>query len=181
MDSIDDRKHQILKDQKTARGEFQFYENIYLQLDSNAKEYLKRQSMKYKKVLLNIQTTILPAVRKICPTCSIQCCKLFTPEPPVYIAGSVGGFGCVDYLLVRCDTNFPDPCYENAEKNLCPFFKNGCTLPIDCRSYLCIQYFCDDLKSEVDMGAISKYLEEAISILTRFSMKECLFSDLESS
>lgn len=163
-----------MKDFKQARKEFNFYEKFYQGLSDNAKKYLKDESIKYKKVLSNIQEIILPSVRQICPTCSIQCCKLHTPELSIYIAGTVGGFRCVDYLLVRCDTDFSGPCYENAEKNLCPFFKDGCNLPSDCRSYSCIRYFCDDLKNEVDMEYISKCLEEAASILTNFSLRDCL-------
>jgi hypothetical protein len=168
------RKDQIMKDFETAWKEFEFYEKLYLSLNDNAKEYLKSLSEEYKKVILDIQEVILPSVRKICPTCSIQCCKLYTPEPSIYIARSVGGFECVDYLLVRCDTVLPEPYYEHAEKNLCIFWKDGCILPADCRSYLCIQYFCDELKNEVDMQLISKYLEKAESILTSFSLREIL-------
>jgi len=60
------------------------------------------------------------------------------------------------------------------EKNVCPFYVNGCTLPVDCRSYLCIQYFCDKIKKELDMQLISKYLEKAKFVLNHFSVQECM-------
>ncbi len=101
MSMDNNRKDQIIKDFETAWEEFKFYEKLYLSLNGNAKEYLKCLSKEYKKVILNIQEVILPSVRKICPTCSIQCCKLYTPEPSIYIARSVGGFECVDYLFSK--------------------------------------------------------------------------------
>ena len=174
MDNVENLKRQIMKDFETAKQEFQFYEKLYLGIHDNAKEYLKNQSMKYKRVLSNIQELIQPSIQELCPTCSIQCCKLYTPELSIYIAGSVGGFDCVDYLLVRCLTDLPDACYENAKNNVCPFFNDGCTLPVDCRSYLCIRYFCNDLKKKIDMEPISNYLEEAKSILTDFSFREII-------
>jgi hypothetical protein len=169
--SIQDR---IILDFKEAKQKFELYERFYIGLSVNAKQYLKQRSIEYKNILLDIQEIILPTVKKKCPLCKIQCCKLYTPEPSIYIARSVGGFECVDYLLVRCDTILPEPYYEHAEKNLCTFWKDGCILPADCRSYLCIQYFCDELKNEVDMQLISKYLEKAESILTNFSLREIL-------
>jgi len=106
-----------MSDFKKAQKEFALYEKFYLGLSENAKKYLRHQSKIYKTLLLDIQEIITPSVKSNCPICKIQCCKLYTPELSIYVAGSVGGFNCVDYLLIRCDTILPDPCYENAEEN----------------------------------------------------------------
>ena len=174
MNKIEGLKDKIVSDFKKAQKEFELYEKFYLGLSEKARTYLRCQSKKYKKTLLAIQEVILPSVKRNCPTCKIQCCKLYTPEPSIYIAGSMGGFNCVDYLLIRCDTILPNACYENAEKNLCPFWRDGCILPLACRSYLCIQYFCDKLKEELDMKLISKYLEKARYVIDNFSIQECM-------
>ncbi|MBW2172715.1 MAG: hypothetical protein JRF69_12235 [Deltaproteobacteria bacterium] len=171
MDNIAERKDQIMSDIERALKIIKFYENFYVGLNGNAKKYLKCQSAKYKEALLNIQEVILPSIKETCPTCVEGCCKLYEAKRSIYMAGAVGGFGCVDYLLVRCDTQLPDLCCENAENNLCLFFDSGCTLPADCRSYECIRYFCDQLNNKIDMQLISKYLEEAESILTDFSIR----------
>ena len=55
-----------------------------------------------------------------------------------------------------------------------PFWKDGCILPIDCRSYLCIQYFCDGMKEKLDMVLVNKYLEKVESVIDNFSIKECM-------
>jgi len=174
MNKIEGLTEKIMWDFKRAQREFELYERFYVGLSENAKKYLTYQSKRYKELLLNIQEIILPSVKGNCPTCNIVCCKLYTPELSIYIAGSVGGFDCVDYLLIRCDTILPDPYYENAEKNLCPFWTDGCILPVDCRSYFCIQYFCDKLKKELDMQLISKYLEKVRFVLNNFSVRECM-------
>jgi len=163
-----------MSDFKKAQKKFELYEKFYLGLSENGKKYLRHQSKIYKTLLLDIQEIIVPSVKRNCPICEIQCCKLYTPELSIYVAGTVGGFDCVDYLLIRCDTILPDPCYENAEENLCPFWADGCILPLDCRSYLCTQYFCDKLKEELDMQLISKYLEKVEFILNNFSIQECM-------
>ncbi len=90
------------------------------------------------------------------------------------MTGTVGGFNCVDYLLTRCDIVLPVPNYENTAKNLCPFFTDGCIVAANGRSYLCIQYFCDDLKKEIDMQAASKYLRKLRFVIDNFSIAECM-------
>lgn len=174
MENINQQKDKILSDVKTALNLFKFYDTFYQSLNGNAKSYLQSQSKKYKKILSDIQEIILPHVNKICPKCDIQCCKIYNPKSNSYIYKRVGFFECVDYLLVKCDTDLPEPLYANVEKNLCLFFKNGCILPVDCRSWTCIEYFCDNLKNEINMAPISKYLEDAESILKDFSLRECL-------
>lgn len=157
-----------------AKQVFELYETFYLGMSPTAKKYLKQQSAKYKELLLDIQEIILPYVKKVCPKCKIQCCKLHTPELSINISDSVGCFGCVDYLLIRCDSDLPIPKYENAEKNLCPFFSKGCILPADCRSYLCIRYFCDELEKEIDMEKVSRHLQKLKSLIDNFSIEKCM-------
>ncbi|MBW2334287.1 MAG: hypothetical protein JRF06_04200 [Deltaproteobacteria bacterium] len=174
MSEIDNPKDRIASDFTKALKEFELYEKFYLALSDNGIKYLKSHSRKYKQILSNIQKIILPSVKRNCSTCNPHCCHLSSPELSIYIAGSVGGFYVVDYLLIRCNTILPEPYYDNAEKNLCPFWKDGCILPVDCRSYLCIQYFCDKLKEELDMVLVSKYLEKAALVLNNFSIGECM-------
>lgn len=161
-------------DFKAAQERFELYEKFYLSLSDKAKEYLRKESKKYKGFLREIQELILPSVKELCPICEIQCCKLYTPELSIYIADTVGGFNLDDYLLIRCDRKLPDPCYENAEKNLCPFWGVGCILPIDCRSFLCIQFFCDKLKKELEMKPVLKLLDKTRAILNNFSIGNCM-------
>ena len=163
-----------VSDFKAARQRFELYEKLYLSLSDSARQYLKNESIRYKKSLIEIQYLILPSVSKICSACDKQCCRLYTPELSIYIAGTIGGFGIADYLMIRCDQILPDPCYENAEKNLCPFWDEGCILPVDCRSFLCIQFFCDKLKNTLNMEAVTESLEKIRSILDSFSIAKCM-------
>jgi hypothetical protein len=165
---------QITLDLKEAREKYEIYGKFYVSLSQKAKGYLESKSQKYKKCLTDIQRLILPAVKKVCPTCEPHCCRLSTPERSIYIGGSVGGFDLIDYLLIQCNNRLPDPDFEKAERNLCPFWEHGCILPIDCRSYLCIQYFCDELKQELDMKLVSEHLEKIESILDSFSIGRCM-------
>jgi len=167
-------KERAVSDFKAARERYELYERFYQSLSDKARIYLRNESKKYKKFLRDIQELILPIVKEHCPVCDIQCCKLYTPELSIYIAGTVGGFNLNDYLLIRCDEILPDPCYENAEKNLCPFWDSGCILPVDCRSFLCIQFFCDKLKSSLDMEAVTESLRKIQTILDSFSIAKCM-------
>jgi hypothetical protein len=173
MNKIDSQKDKIIADSQKAQKEFELYEKFYLGLSENAEKYLRYQSREYKKLLLEIQEIILPAVKRNCPTC-IKCCQLHTPELSIHTSEAVGCFGYVDYLLVRCDTVLPDPYYENAEKNLCAFWSDGCILSLDCRSYLCIRYFCDTIKKELDIQVISEHLEKVKFVINNFSIRECM-------
>ena len=164
----------IGQDFRAARQRFELYERFYRSLSGRAREYLRAESARYKRSLLEIQQLILPAVEKLCPACETQCCKLYTPELSIYIAGTVGCFGLGDYLLVRCDAVLPDPCYPNAEKHLCPFWKDGCILPPDCRSFLCIQFFCERLKQNLDMASVGASLGRTKAILDSFSIGRCM-------
>ncbi len=163
-----------ISDFKAARQRFELYEKFYLSLSDRARQYLRNESIRYKRSLSEIQDLILPGVREICPACDRHCCRLYTPELSIYIAGTVGGFHIADYLMIRCDEILPDPCYENAVKNLCPFWDKGCILPVDCRSFLCIQFFCDKLKNALDMEAVTGLLEKTRGILDSFSIAKCM-------
>ncbi|MBW1911798.1 MAG: hypothetical protein JRI43_01255 [Deltaproteobacteria bacterium] len=174
MGEINNRKNKVATDFAKALKDFELYEKFYLTLSDNCIRYLRGRSREYKQILLDIQKIILPYIKENCPTCKIVCCRLYIPELSIYIAGTVGGFKVVDYLLSRCDIILPKPCFENAERNLCPFWKDGCILPIDCRSYLCIQYFCDAMKEKLDMALVNKYLEKAEAVIDDFSIKECM-------
>lgn len=161
---------EIRSDQKTARKEFEFHEKVYRTLSESSREYLKPRSYEYKKYLAKTREMISPVVREKCSVCRTHCCMLHNPERSIYMAGAVGGFFFIDYLLIRYNTILPEPNYQNVEKNLCPFWDHGCILPADSRSYLCIRYFCDEIKEELDMQQISRYLEKVKSILNDFSI-----------
>lgn len=167
-------KDEIMAFFKDARKKFDLCEKFYLGLSLNAKRYLRDQSEQYKGIILAIQEMILPVVQRNCPTCPHFCCRLHAPQLQIPECDCVGWFGHIDYLLVRCDTILPDPCYENAEKNICPFWSDGCTLPIDCRSFRCIKFICDRLERELDMQLFYKYEERMESVLAGFSIRQCM-------
>ena len=164
----------VVSDSNSARNRFELYEKFYLSLNEKGIKYLRSESIKYKRCLSDIQDLILPGVKKICPTCNIVCCKLHCPDLSIYIADTVGGFTLNDYMLVRCDQILPNPQYGNVGQNLCPFWDNGCRLPVDCRSYMCIQYFCDNLKKELDLEAIEHCLGNIRQVLDSFSVGKCI-------
>jgi hypothetical protein len=174
MGKLDKMADEIRKDQETARGEFEFYENVYEKLSERAREYLKPRSREYKRTLADIREMILPAVSKICSVCQSTCCLLYNQERSIYMAKTIGGFSFIDYLLSRCDTVLPEPHYQNVEKNLCPFWDDGCILPVDARSYLCVRYFCDKIKKELDMKAVSRHLEKLKSMLSDLTLRELM-------
>jgi len=174
MNKTNNVNHRLQADIKLAQKKFAYYEKVYKIIKGNGKEYLQIQSTAYKKIIHDIQELILPAIRRNCPNCENFCCKLHNPELSIYTAGSVGAFSFADYILVRCDTVLPEPNFRNMEKNLCPFWVGGCNLPLDCRSYLCIKWFCNRLKKELDMQVISKHLETLKSLLKDFSIQKCL-------
>lgn len=173
MSVTNNLKRELQHDIQLARKKFEGYEKLYAGLCGDGKEYLQSESKKYKKTVLNIQQLILPSIRRNCPSC-INCCKLDTPELSIYIAGSLGCFDFVDYILVRCDTVLPDPNFDNMEDNLCAFWADGCLLPHDCRSFSCTKYFCDTLKKELDMKVISGHLQLLELLMQDFSIKKCL-------
>ena len=173
MSETDNLTRDLQHDIQMARKKFEGYEKLYAGLSGDGKKYLQKESKKYKRTVLSIQQLILPSIQRNCPSC-INCCKLYTPELSIYIAGSLGCFDFVDYILVRCDTVLPDPNFRNMEYNLCAFWAEGCTLPIDCRSFSCIKYFCDDLKKEIDMNVIAEHLDTLKSVIDNFSIQKCL-------
>lgn len=174
MSPTNGRMEKAIADFKSARERFELYEKFYLSVRGDARRYLESESNTYKIALRKIQALILPGIGKICPVCETQCCRLDDPEISIYIACTVGGFGLKDYLLARCNAIWPDPRYENAVKNLCPFWNSGCSLPTDCRSFLCIQFFCDKLKKNLDMRAVTESLGKLRTILDSFSIGKCM-------
>ncbi len=179
MRKTNDLRKQLLTHIKLAQEKFECYEKIYIGLSEDGKKYLQTQSRVYKRKVSDIQEMIFPYLNRNCPTC-INCCKLYTPELSIYIAGTIGCFEFIDYLLVRFDTILPKPNFGNMENNLCPFWAEGCTLPSDCRSFSCTRYFCDKLKREINMKAISEHLNDLELLLDNFSIKECLGMNTQS-
>ena len=173
MHKANDSNERLLTDIKLAQKKFECYEKIYIGLGEGGKRYLRSQSKLYKERVADIQKLILPSLKRNCPTC-INCCKLYTPELSIYIAGSIGCFYFSDYILVRCDTILPNPDFENMKNNLCAYWAEGCILPSDCRSFLCIRYFCDTVKNEINMTIISEHLNVLKAIYDNFSIRKCL-------
>jgi hypothetical protein len=174
MDEKNDINDRMILDFREAREKYEIYGKFYKSMSPKAKEYLENKSQEYKRCLSDIQCLILPVVNKVCPNCESHCCRLSTPERSIYIAGSVGGFDLCDYLLTKCNNRLPGPDYKKAEQNLCPFWEHGCILPKDSRSFLCIQYFCEELKQELDMDLICEHLKKIESVLDGFSIGECM-------
>ena len=168
----------ILHDYELAQEKFKGFELAHRVLRPEDLIYLREQSVVYKKAVLAVQEIILPAVRKNCPVCPYgTCCRLSTPELSIYIAGSVGGFGLTDYLLVRCDSKLPAPDFANGPRNLCAFWDNGCRLPLDCRSLLCLQFFCQPIRRDLDMGLVNNRIAKVQAVVNDFSMSQLLQKD----
>lgn len=165
----------ILCECKSAREVFQAFELAYRLLRPDDLKYLREQSAAYKRAVQAVQELILPVVRKECPSCAYgTCCRLHSPELSIYIAKSIGCFTLVDYLLVRCDTELPEPDFNNAARNLCAFWDNGCRLKPDCRSLLCLQFFCEPLRQYLDMDSVNRRLAAVHSVVSNFSMGRLL-------
>ncbi len=162
------------RDVKTAFRNYEYYNKTYLKIRGYGKKYLQPLSEEYKSQLQEIQNLIKPAVARYCPQCKNSCCQLHSPERSIYTAGTLGGFQFVDYILVRYDRELPDLKLGNLDKNLCAFWDHGCILPGDCRSYLCTQYFCDELKNDLDMKIISRHLDLLKTTMNDLSVSRCL-------
>lgn len=170
-------KNKILKDFESAREAFDGFELMYRLLKPEDLTYLREHSIRYKQAVIALQEIILPAVRAICPTCTYgTCCRLSAPEIKIYIAGSVGCFDVKDFLLARCDADFPPPDLENVGKNLCPFNDNGCRLNADSRSLTCLEYFCEPLRRALDMKFVSRCLADVRAVVKAFSLRRLLES-----
>lgn len=165
----------ILRDFNSAWENFQAFEFAYRTLLPEDREYLREQSAAYKRTVLAVQEIILPAVREHCPNCAYgTCCRLSTPELSIYIAGTVGGFCLTDYLLVRSDSKLPAPKFANSRRNLCPFWDNGCRLQPECRSLLCLQFFCEPLRRDLDMDLVDKRIAAVQAVVNNFSLSRLL-------
>jgi hypothetical protein len=170
-----DLNKNLLLDCDAARGKFASFEFAYRVLRPDDIKYLRKKSVAYKKAILAVQELILPAVHKHCPRCDYgTCCRLYTPELSIYIAGSVGCFTVLDYLLVRCDTELPEPNFDNNQHNLCVFWDNGCRLRLDCRSLLCLKFFCEPICRDLDMDLVSKRIAAVQSVVDNFSISQLL-------
>jgi hypothetical protein len=166
-----------LRDYEFARKEFEAFEFAYRLLRPDDLKYLRAQSFAYKRAVLALQELILPAVLKHCPSCPFgTCCRLHSPELGIYIARSVGCFTLVDFLLVRSDTELPEPDFTNSVRNLCAFWDDGCRLRPDCRSLLCLQFFCEPLRLDLNMDLVSRRIAAVRSVVHNFSMRKLLKS-----
>jgi len=165
---LDDRFFRVCE---SAREKYESFEFVYRLLRPDELSYLREQSAAYKRAVMAVQELIEAPVRKQCPNCVHgTCCRLSSPKLGIYIAQSVGAFTLTDYLLVRCGGILPAPHFQNTRRNLCPFWENGCRLRPDCRSLLCLQYFCESLRHELDMDLVNKRIAEVQAILENFSL-----------
>jgi hypothetical protein len=165
----------FLDDCDAAREKFKAFEMAYRILRPDDLIYLRNRSAAYKRAVLAAQKLILPAVCKHCPHCPYgTCCHLSTPELSIYIAGTVGGFHLTDYLLARCGSELPVPNFANSRKNLCPFWDNGCRLEPDCRSLLCLQYFCEPLRRDLNMDMVNGRIAAVQTVVNNFSLSRLL-------
>jgi len=164
----------ILRDCNRAKEKLRLFEFPYRALRPEDLAYLREQSAAYKRAVLAVQELILPAVNRHCPSCAQICCRLHAPEHQVYIAGTVGCFQLVDYLLVRCDTDLPVPDFDRTGQNLCAFWDNGCPLRPDCRSLTCLQWFCEPIRQDLDMEAVNERIVAVKTIVDRFSLRQLL-------
>lgn len=163
----------LLRDCELAQEKFKAFEFVYRVLLPDDLRYLREKSAAYKKAVLAVQELILPAVRKHCSHCTYgTCCRLSAPELCVYIAGSVGGFGLTDYLLARCDSKLPEPDFANGQRSLCAFWDNGCRLQPDSRSLLCLKFFCEPLRCDLDMDLVNKRIAAVQVVVNDFSLKK---------
>jgi hypothetical protein len=164
-----------LGDCDSARKKFEAFEIVYRLLRPNDLKYLREQSAAYKQAVLGVQELILPLVSKHCPSCVFgTCCRLHSPELSIYIAKSVGCFNVVDFLLARCDAELPEPDFDNNSRNLCAFWVNGCRLRPDCRSLTCLKFFCEPLRSELDMDLVNGRIAAVESVVEHFSLSRLL-------
>jgi len=169
-----DWKVHLLRDAASALEQFRLFERLYRKIKGPRKDLLRTQSRAYRETVQAIQELIGPAVRETCPTCRPHCCHLSQPDLKIYIARVIGGFTLSDFLLARCDREFPAPDERNIKKNLCLFWEAGCRLPADGRSILCLEYFCDRLKAKIDMPQVERLLRQLRNITADLSLPACL-------
>jgi hypothetical protein len=166
-----DLNENILRENEFAQKKYRSFEFAFHVLQKDDLFYLREQSVAYRKAVQAIQKLIMPKVGTVCPRCPHgTCCRLYSPELNIYIAGSVGGFGLTDYLLVRCAGELPEPNFANSRLNLCAFWDNGCRLKPDSRSLLCLQYFCEPLRRVLEMEIVNRRVAELKVVVKNFSM-----------
>jgi len=152
---------------------YECFEKLYLRITGTGKEYLEYHSREYKSRAATVQQIILPSIKRKCPYCKHLCCKPYNPELSI-IFRSIGLLNFPNYLLIRCNTVLPQPKYDNLENNLCAFWENGCLLPLDCRSYACLHWFCDEVQKEININLLSKDLDALKVIVDNLSINTCL-------
>jgi hypothetical protein len=152
---------------------YECFEKLYLKITGTAKEYLEFHSREYKSRATRIQQIILPSIKRKCPYCKHLCCKPYNPELSIMFI-PIGLLNFSNYLLIRCNTVLPQPKYDNLENNLCAFWENGCLLPLDCRSYACFHWFCNELQKEININLFSKDLDTLKVIVDNLSINNCL-------
>jgi hypothetical protein len=158
-----------------AKEKFESFELVYRVLRPNDRKYLREQSAVYKRSVREVQAFMLPVVSKHCSSCPFGlCCRLSSPKLKINITESIGCFGLIDYLLVRCDTELPAPNFENAQQNLCFYWENGCRLEPDCRSLTCLKFFCKPLRRDLDMVLVNRSLAKVQAVVNNFSMSRLL-------
>lgn len=162
----------MIEDANAAVEKYRGFEFAYQMLKDDEMEYLRERSRAYKKAVHNLQELILPVVNEECPSCKYgTCCRLYSSKLKIYIARSVGGFDFEDFLLARCDADFPEPDSANRARNFCAFWENGCRLDPDCRSLLCLQFFCEPLQRRLDMTEVNRRLAVVRDVVENFSLR----------
>jgi hypothetical protein len=174
MDQADNPEARLLSDIAAAKSMYEGFEAIYAGIESQGKRYLQARSQEYRKTLMDAQDAILHATRKHCPNCG-GCCAVSAPELNVYTARSTGCFQFIDYVLARCDTELPKPQYANMTHNRCAYLAdNGCSLPLDCRSYTCTRYVCEKITKDLDVEVFAERIKALKSVIDQFSVLACL-------
>lgn len=162
----------MIEDANTAIEKYRGFEFAYRLLQGKDLDYLRKMSRAYKQAVSALQELILPAVQAECPHCQYgTCCRLYSSKLKIYIARSVGGFEFRDFLLARCDSQLPEPDLTNRAKNFCAFWENGCRLNPNCRSLLCLQYFCEPLQRRLDMNEVNRRLALVQNVVDQFSLQ----------
>jgi len=162
----------MIEDANAAIEKYRGFELAFRLLKDDELAYLREQSGAYKKAVRELQELILPAVNVECPRCEYgTCCRLYSSKLKIYIARSVGGFDFEDFLLARCDSKLPEPDAANRAKNFCAFWENGCRLDPECRSLLCLQFFCEPLQSRLDMNEVNRRLAVVRAVVENFSLR----------
>ena len=161
----------MTEDANAAIEKYRGFEVAYRLLKGDELAYLREWSRAYKEAALALQELILPVVNEECPQCEFgTCCRLYSSKLKIYIARSIGGFDFEDFLLARCDSELPEPDLTNRARNFCAFWDNGCRLDADCRSLICLGFFCESLRKRLDMNEVDGKLAAVRHVVENFSL-----------